>query len=51
MNETLKDLMLNAGLDSLRDRLAVGRIQGLTWLAEWQPDFHEEEEGDTQDES
>lgn len=40
----LANLVNTAGLDPLIDRHRVGRIKGLTELAEWDPDTIEESE-------
>lgn len=39
-------LVLRAGLDPQADRYNVGRIDGLKSLADWQPEFIEDEEED-----
>ena len=48
MNESVKDLIVGAGLNSLGDRYNCGKIQGLSWLVDWQPTFDEKEEEETE---
>jgi len=39
----IASLVIRAGLEPATDRYNVGRIDGLKWLAEWQPEFISEE--------
>lgn len=39
----IASLVMRAGIDPHTDRYNVGRIDGLKWLAEWQPEFIQEE--------
>lgn len=47
MNLSVADLVVHAGKDSLSDRFNVGKIEGLRWLTDWQPDFEEEDKENT----
>lgn len=47
----IADLINTAGNNSLVDRYRAGVIQGLRYLADWQPVFDKEEEETEEDES
>lgn len=47
MNNSVADLINNAGINPGHDRYEAGRIAGLKWLPEWQPNFPEEEEDES----
>lgn len=44
MNLSVKELVLYAGQNDKNDRFNCGRIAGLTWLTEWEPDFEEDKD-------
>lgn len=50
MNLSVADLVIHAGKNSGNDRYNCGKIEGLRWLADWQPQFKEDKE-DNVDES
>lgn len=46
MNASVADLVIRAGVDPASDRFHCGKIEGLRWLTDWQPNFPEEEDTD-----
>jgi hypothetical protein len=46
MNSSVADLVVHAGVNPPADRFNCGKIEGLRWLTDWQPDFREREETD-----
>lgn len=44
INAESADLIMNAGQNQIADRYKSGKIAGLAWVADWQPELKEVDE-------